>query len=65
VAWVNLQQQFGADYKRIRKFREVFLNAIREVLTQYPDANVVPTAEGLILKNSPPPIRRSKLITGT
>ncbi len=64
VTWVNLQQQFGADYKRIRKFREVFLSAIKEVLTQYPDANVEPTGEGLVLKNSSPPIRRTKLITG-
>lgn len=64
VTWVNLQQQFGADYKRIRKFREVFISALKDVLTQYPSAAVVPTGEGLILKNSPPPIRRSKLITG-
>jgi hypothetical protein len=64
VPWVNLQQQFGADYERIRKFREVFLNALREVLTQYPSAAVVPSDEGLILKNSTPPIRPARLIAG-
>lgn len=64
VTWVNLQQQFGADYKRIRKFREIFLGALRDVLTQYPTAAVVPSGEGLILKASPPPIRRTKLIAG-
>lgn len=64
VTWVNLQQQFGADYKRIRKFREVFLSALKDVLSQYPHASTVPTGEGLILKHSPPPVSRTKLITG-
>lgn len=63
VTWVNLHQQFGPDYKRIRKFREVFLEALKNVLTQYGDAKIETSAEGLILKRSSPPIRR-KLISG-
>ena len=63
VTWVNLHQQFGPDYKRIRKFREVFLDAIHQVKTQYPDANLEATGEGMILRRSAPPIRR-KLVSG-
>jgi hypothetical protein len=63
VTWVNLHQQFGAEYKRIRKFREVFLSALRDVLTQYPDAEITVTGQGVILKNSPPPIRRTKMLS--
>ncbi len=58
VTWVNLHQQFGPDYKRVRKFREVFDRALKDVLSQYPDANLKVTGEGLILKRSAPPIRR-------
>lgn len=64
VPWVSLHQQFGHGYKRIRKFREVFLDAMKDVLSQYPAAQVQPTPEGLVLKHSTPPVRRKVLQIG-
>lgn len=62
VTWVNLYEQFGSTYKQIRQFRKAFLDTLRDVLSQYPTAQVKVTGEGLILKKSPPPISSSKLI---
>lgn len=62
VPWFSLHEQFGSGYKHIRQFRKVFLETIKDVLTQYPAANVFPTAEGLILKRSSPPIASTKLL---
>ena len=58
VTWVNLQQQFGHNYKLIRQFRSVFLKTLRDVLTQYPEAKIEPNEGGLLLKQSSPPIHK-------
>jgi hypothetical protein len=58
VTWVNLHQQFGHGYKQIRQFRSAFLKTLKDVHTQYPDAQLEADASGLLLKNSPPPIRK-------
>ena len=62
VPWVSLHQQFGQGYKHIRQLRAAFLDTMKDVLTQYPAAQVIPTAEGLVLKKSPPPIASTKLL---
>ena len=59
VAWTLLHQQFGPDYARLRKFREVFLAALRQVHAVYPAAGLNITDEGLILRTSPPPIAKT------
>ena len=56
VAWANLWDQFGMNYKRINKFREVFLHALAQVQTQYPRAEIAVDGRGLTLSCSPPPI---------
>jgi Plasmid encoded RepA protein len=58
VTWVNLHQQFGHEYKQIRQFRAAFLKTLKSVQTQYPEARIDADAGGLILRNSPPPIRK-------
>ena len=62
VPWVSLQEQFGTNYRSIRKFRQVFLRTFRSVLTQYPRAQSRPSSKGLHLKLSPPPISRKKML---
>lgn len=56
IAWPILKEQFGADYDRVRKFREVFMQALRQVHTVYPAAKIDVTDHGLFLYTSPPPV---------
>lgn len=56
LRWANLHEQFGAGFKRVRKFREKFAIATREVLLVYPAARIETAPEGLILHHSPPPV---------
>ncbi len=58
VSWAALQAQFGADMKDPKKFRRDDLKAFRQALAVYPDAKVEQVDGGLLLKPSPPPIRR-------
>lgn len=62
VPWFSLHEQFGSGYKQIRQFRKVFLDTLKDVLSQYPAAHASPTGEGLVLKRSSPPIASSKLL---
>jgi len=52
IPWEGLQLQFGGDYKRTRAFKEKFLGHLKRVLALYPQANVEPTAAGLVLQPS-------------
>lgn len=61
--WAALHQQFGAGYARIRAFRAFFLEQLRAVQTQYPDAKIEADQQGLRLRHSWPPVQR-KLISG-
>ena len=56
VPWTALQEQFGYGYRRIRKFREVFLRTLTVVHGQYREARVDTDERGLVIRNSPPPI---------
>jgi hypothetical protein len=58
----GLHTQFGQGYTRIRKFREVFNNAMRDVLLHYPAARVTGSKEGLLLANSPPPVQKRMVL---
>jgi Plasmid encoded RepA protein len=58
VPWVSLHEQFGAGYKHIRQFRKVFLDTMKDVLTQYPEAHLESGPGGLTLRSSPPPVKR-------
>jgi hypothetical protein len=54
----GLQGQFGQEYTRTRKFREVFNKVLGDVLLHYPAARVLSNKEGLLLGNSPPPVQK-------
>lgn len=61
VPWVSLHEQFGSGYKHIRQFRKIFLETLKDVATQYPDARLSANERGLTLQHSAPPIRRERL----
>ena len=56
VPWTSLHEQFGHGYRRIRKFREVFLRTLTVVHGQYRSARLEAQEGGLVLRNSPPPV---------
>jgi hypothetical protein len=56
IPWTAVKDQFGVDYARLRKFREVFLRTLQQVRAVYPAAKMDVTDQGLILYTSPPPI---------
>jgi Plasmid encoded RepA protein len=62
ISWAAVKGQFGADYKRMNKFKEVFRVALRQVLARYQDARLEADERGLTLRNSPPPVRRAAVL---
>jgi hypothetical protein len=64
ITWQALKSQFGPDYDRLRKFREKFVQMLREVQLAYPDARLDVTDAGLELRNSRPPISKPMLQIG-
>jgi hypothetical protein len=58
VTWVNLQEQFGQGYTRIRKFREFFHGLLPQVQAAYPEARFETDGHGMTLLQSPPPVRK-------
>lgn len=57
ISWPALQAQFGGGYDRVRDFRRVFLQALRQVLSQYRSARLEVDEQGMTLWASPPPVR--------
>lgn len=49
IPWVALHGQFGADYGRLRKFREKIAEALHKVAAVYPEARFDPSDAGLRL----------------
>jgi hypothetical protein len=62
VSWYALKEQFGQEYKDVKAFKREFLQALRQVIVVYPDAQVYQLDGGLLLKPSRAPVAR-KLIT--
>jgi hypothetical protein len=62
IPWVALQEQFGSDYARIRKFREKFMVALRQVNAVYPAAKIDVLPRGLLLHTSPPPVAKPGVV---
>jgi hypothetical protein len=57
VPWPALHEQFGQGFARLRAFREHFLEVLRQVASQYPEAKVEADRQaGLTLAASPPPV---------
>jgi hypothetical protein len=62
VPWAALQEQFGQEYARIRKFREFFLAILPQVRSAYPEARIDVDVHGLTLWQSSPPVRKRLVI---
>ena len=62
--WTSLQEQFGQEYARLRKFREFFLAILPQVRGAYPDAKLEIDERGLSLWTSPPPVRKRLVAVG-
>ncbi|SEI14409.1 replication protein RepA [Paraburkholderia hospita] len=54
--WLQLYNQFGSSYGRLRDFRADFLKALNSVKSVYPRLNVDYSESGLILLPSPTPV---------
>jgi hypothetical protein len=64
LTWQNLMDQFGQEYQAVRSFKQEFLNHMRQVCAVYRDAKVEEISGGLLLKKSPPPIRKTTITAG-
>ncbi len=62
IPWPAVRDQFGSDYARIRKFRDVFLTALRQVHVVYPAMKVDVTDKGVLLHTSPPPVAKTGVV---
>lgn len=60
VTWVNLHEQFGQGFARIRDFRRQFLHTLHQVVAVYPSARIDAADRGLTLSNSPAPVPGTK-----
>ena len=58
VPWKALQSQFGWHYDRVRDFRRVFRQTLQLVHSQYPEAAIELDGGGMMLRHSPPPVKR-------
>lgn len=52
IKWIDLHNQFGAQYGRVRAFRAAFIKVLQEVQIVYPALNAEPTPDFLILRPS-------------
>ena len=52
----------GGDYERLRKFREKFMQALRQVCAVYPAAKIDVNRNGLFLYTSPPPVVKTGVV---
>lgn len=62
IPWPAVQEQFGPGFDRLRKFREKFLTALRQVHAVYPAMKIDVTDQGLLLYTSPPPVAKTGIV---
>ncbi len=65
LSWDNLHRQFGEEYAQKRGFKRKFIQALKQTLAVYPNAKVEDTANGLLFKNSPPPVPKTLFLVST
>lgn len=58
LSWSALSYQFGDPSKENRMWKSAFKAALKQVLVVYPEAKVDVIDGGLLLRKSPPPVRR-------
>lgn len=62
IPWPALYEQFGQGYARLRDFRAAFLKVLKLVKLAYPAAKFGTGKEGMLLGNSPPPVRKRMVL---
>lgn len=62
LSWANLREQFGQEYTDERNFKSEFKHALHQVKGVYPDAKIESTTGGFLIKSSPPPIPKVRII---
>ena len=62
IPWSDVQNQFGPQFSRLRKFRESFLQVLKNVLLVYPEAKVDVDDHGVILYPSPPAVPERTMV---
>lgn len=63
IPWPVVKDQFGSGYhSRLRKFRQVFMEALRQVHAVYPAMKLEITDHGLFLYTSPPPVVKTGVV---
>ncbi len=62
IAWPLVQEQFGPGYQSLTKFRQVFMQALRQVCAVYPAAKIDVNGNGLFLYTSPPPVLKTGVV---
>jgi hypothetical protein len=60
VAWQQLSDQFGHNYREARTFRRFFLDSLKRVSAVYPEAKLNVTAGGVLLLPSRPHLASNK-----
>jgi len=63
LTWETLHGQLGHEYRLLKDFRRCFLISLGDALLAYPAAKVEIVRGGLMLRNSPPPIKRVMIST--
>ena len=62
ISWAALQEQFGSEYGDRKDFKREMKLRLKDVLAVYPAARVEEVEGGLMLRASPPPIPRSRVM---
>lgn len=63
VSWRNMRDQFGQEYRTPKDFKREMKAALGKVRAVYPDAAIEEVAGGLVLKSSPPPIKKTQVVS--
>lgn len=57
IPWVELEKQFGSNYRHTRHFEDKFIKSVNSVKRVYPELNAIPLrGRGLLLMPYPPDI---------
>jgi hypothetical protein len=62
LSWENLHFQFGQEYENRKDFKREFKRALRQALVVYPSAKIEGIYGGILLKQSPPPIPKPRIV---
>ena len=64
IAWSNLKEQFGPDYRKMFNFKREFRHTLAQVQRRYQTARIELDGKGMTARNSPPPVdKRFMLIS--